>query len=92
MSATPIELPPRKAIEGRVMIMRKSLWSARYAMIKDAIFTYKKVKNDSEVRQVIDLRKAKIAKGTRTSGEPYFNLITDNMEVKLRPETLDEYK
>jgi len=72
--------------------MRKSLWSSRWASIKDAMFSYKKDKNDKEIRQIIDLRKAKIAKGTRSSGEPYFQLITDNLEIKLRPETLEEYK
>ena len=56
------------------------------------MFSYKKDKNDKEIRQIIDLRKAKIAKGTRSSGEPYFQLITDNLEIKLRPETLEEYK
>jgi hypothetical protein len=42
------------------------------------MFSYKKDKGDKEIRQIVDLRKAKIAKGTRSSGEPYFTLITDN--------------
>lgn len=46
MQATPgLEIPPRKTIEGRVMIMRKSMWAARYAVIKDAVFSYKKDKS-----------------------------------------------
>jgi hypothetical protein len=73
-SITPqvIEVPPRKSIEGRVYIMRKSYWSVRHAQIKDAYFSYKKDKSSSDVRQIINLREAKIAKGTRSSGEPYF--------------------
>ena len=42
-----MELQPRKQIEGRVMIMRKSLWSARYATVKDAVLSYKRDKGKS---------------------------------------------
>ena len=86
------EVPPRKKIEGRVYIMRKSMWSIRYAYIKDAIFSYKKEQTDKTPRQIIDLRQARITKGTRDSGEPFYVISKDNTTIKLRPSTLEDYK
>ena len=93
MQSTPsLDIAPRKTIEGRVMIMRKTMWSARYAVIKDAVFSYKKEKSDQSARQIIDLRKSKISKGVRTSGEPFFIISKDALEIKVRPETIVDYK
>ena len=71
--------------------MRKSMWSHRYAQIKDAVLSYKKNPDDKQPRQVVDLRRAIITKATRDSGEPYW-VVAGSVTVKLRPETLVDYK
>ena len=86
------DIPARISIEGRVMIMRKTYWSQRFAQIKDAIFSYKKDKSDTNVRQIIDLRKARISKGARSNGDPFFIIAIDNLAVSLRPDSIEEYK
>ena len=77
------------------MIKRGSMWSSRYAQIKNAIFSYKKDMKDKNVRQTVDLRRSKIMKATKDSGEPYFVIRDEKnggQEYCLRPETLDDYK
>jgi hypothetical protein len=47
---------------------------------------------DTNVRQIIDLRKARISKGARSNGDPFFIIAYENLAVSLRPGTIEEYK
>ena len=54
---------------------RKQDWVKRYAKIDSQVFTYKKTKQDKDVRQTIDLRLAKIKYSARAAkGEHYIQL------------------
>jgi hypothetical protein len=44
------------------------------------------------VRQIIDLRRSRISKGTRSNGDSFFIISIDNLAVSLRPENIEEYK
>ena len=59
-----LDMPPRKQIEGQVMIMRKKTWHSEYASIKGAIFTHKKKHSAlDKPKKSIDLRSAKVVQG-----------------------------
>jgi len=62
-------------IEGTVMVRRKNLWVTRFASINDAVFTYKKDRNDTKARYLLDLRKADIKKGVRSNGDRFIEII-----------------
>lgn len=76
-------IPPRKNIEGEILLCRGSTFKSRYVQIKDRMFLYKREKDDSEPRHIIDLQKAKISQGKRSTGEAIFNIYTSELEIKI---------
>ena len=55
------------------------------------MFLYKREKDDSEPRHIIDLQKAKISQGKRSTGEAIFNIYTSELEIKIQLNSNAEY-